>query len=915
MELSYQPGFVYHYDYSFLIQQVQKADANDHQEALEQSKIGATATVHFSVEGERDSELFFKLEMDNFHSDQASDDGDSKEEQEDIRTYYNDLLKAQPVFFTLAADGLVKDVRYSRKDNDWARDLKKGVISLLQLRTVELDSLLSGSADSVEYHSETDTTGSGLVGYSLLASNDSHFVIRKVKNRENFHGFGGYNDDQNTIEWVSTYSADYTIGRDARVIERIDAKDEHFMSFTDDAGLESDGVGALILISYEERMFFAPFPKSMDDVLTSVASADIVSTYVMDDLTLSLVEQSADEELYNEDFVATENFAGGYEEFYKNAALLAKSQWENPALFQRLALNIARDGRLLRHVKEEVQKNLALRPILIDLIIGSCREDAIHFMLDDIVYNHPENVEELIRAMTITAYSTYEGGIVKTLHWIMDRTELPIESRKYAALSLGAVIYKQATVRRWLDKQAHAAIWALETRLKEASTPEDLMLYIHAVGNMGQESSVPLLQAIAENESHSDDIRSAAVYALRRMPNSDALVELSTRGNLSFALRQHALETIRTINFEQVHELLSISDRSLLQLALKKIPVKYLNKYQVSTRDSEGAFGPLFEYQNEIKLVGNGKFGARLGFRVLLNNPLQPADDGADENVLFKSGGYARVDAFKSTFNVLDTFAVLGGDIRKKQLHSFVFISVGDVVWRQCFDLIGSMCSKRPSGPEDGNPPVCSRFPARSVAAFNAPIVRTAFPIPLVFGLTINTDVALAAHFGLAVESEICGLQRGKAGSVSIIPRVGLDIIAGASINVFFARAGVSIDAKLMYTDFKFDNSLVLFSEKMNAPLDRQLVLQNVAVVPVQLCTESFVVQNSLTGRFYLYAQIRNRIVRCGKRQIPCWLEWGSGVEKEIVWNGFKFMKWSKRLYSACKQFGGGKTLTIDDLQ
>jgi hypothetical protein len=110
---------VYSYEYQFKINQ--KQNVNTQQETAS-SSISAKSTVLFTVEGKKDSELFFRLDLQDFSTEESV--------EEDIKAYFEDLISAHPAFFSVGQDGMINNLRFQRNENEWARDLKKGVLSV-----------------------------------------------------------------------------------------------------------------------------------------------------------------------------------------------------------------------------------------------------------------------------------------------------------------------------------------------------------------------------------------------------------------------------------------------------------------------------------------------------------------------------------------------------------------------------------------------------------------------------------------------------------------------------------------------------------------------------------------------------------------------------------------------------------------
>jgi hypothetical protein len=288
---------------------------------------------------------------------------------------------------------------------------------------------------------------------------------------------------------------------------------------------------------------------------------------------------------------------------------------------------------------------------------------------------------------------------------------------------------------------------------------------------------------------------------------------------------------------------------------------------------------PIFEKADEFMVVGDEKFGAEVGYKLAVMNPIQTDAEKTFINTKAYANLYAfgrKIDTFDSMFRFQSVF---------KEPEAYVYFSLGGCVWNHCEDLIGNVCERRgnplpPTDPPSSSVSAAPRCYQRSkeLANFHAVLFKITTPVPLLYGIFLNVDVLFGSYVRL--ETAVSGCAQPPSATTGLIPTIGVDVVVGTRIDLYLIALGVDVNARLLYTDFPSS------------------VTVDAHTLPIGVCAKIPAHINAVAARLDAYIQLRDQIKRCWGQ--PCGLKPGRELRRSKEWPGFARGRFDRLLLEYC---------------
>ena len=745
------------------------------------------------------------------------DDGLGQGEDDQIKDAYKAILGQFPVSFSIdvtpgsPTHGQVKDFWHAKEESEWSLNLKRGIISAFQV-TVDAKQLMAGNAVEVM---ETDGSGTCAVVVSLIDAAAMTEPVLNILDAQDETVTLVKQRDYGRMCQQRLYKAS------AENAPELDAAT--LQSFVQSAHTFSASSGYLLKVKFTEQHHYDPHgyagsaPMPVDDHLNGMFTIKVTGSLTLRDVSVAAVPQAPVDsmralvnmlvqssqrpvEFVSSSLVLTMDHDPADQEplvdvpqfeddadvryFMEKAGLISSDkEAHNEDLLELMEIIRSNRNRILRRLGDKLNEE-ATRNVLIDVLVGSGRDDALQMVMDSIKQDQEHHDDDVMRVLMNIAYVPATEKMVKLARWYMNNPSQRVVST--AALSCGAMVFTHYQRWRKIDRFAWGAFRDLEMRLDRATSDAELVLYMQALGNAGQKSTAVKIAAIAADETRSEDVRLAAQSILLRMN-----VNLKASG---FHADVFAMANVTTLP------------------------------------------DPVWTQDDERFVVGTEKFGASAGYEAALYNPLRPA--GA-EGLVAEAHGYGRIYAFNRQFDILGATFDLQGDLirfgrigqQRRPVEAYIFFSIGGMIWTECLDILGNVCGKRRQSEvpvPDGN----CQSASKRLLSMNVALFRFGYKVPLLYGLTLDLGQTASSHIALSATARGC--RRPNSATAQLVPEAALDLIGSAFINLYLIQAGAQISARLFATELTTSSNL-----EMNAlPLrlcNRMDVHQNAVAATVSV--------------------------------------------------------------------------------
>ena len=821
--LQYVPGQQYRYSYA--------VDVANSGSLSEMSSSALSLDAQFVMECWK-KPTWFILRVESVQPSTNNNNGTI--DQDAVEVFQAELTR-QWVHFEMTEESEIFNVAFHRKEPEWARNLKRGMLSMLQLRLKNSQSIIDGNEYIVD---EVDASGRVQVAYSIEDQGDQ-LVVRKKRNSQqsNFQQSYGY------MSLVG--EATYAVDKKTMTIMSAQVEDTNTLTVDSQHSIITKARADLKFIDVSSP--FMPTELDMNEY-QHTTTLELNPDARFDLTTDSEIQMDAEDSVQDVD-----------EKLQEIRALfeqLAKDRTKNSDVFVDIINKLTMTRGLIKQVGEQLLQDPTIKYVVVDALIATASDEAFWYVSK----TTEQDSQLVVQVMTNLGYV---AGSYKMFDFVWPYAE---RGTHHAILAMGSMIYHSDMHRR-----ARKALWMLEDKLVKATVEEDVILLLHALGNAGQKSSVDKILPFVDSESM--EVQFAAIYALRRlgvdMPDEvvQKLQSVILDESKHQLLQEVALEVLVPAVEQQGGE-------QMLEL-LKSGQVASFFPFPGRGKGNKTVV-PIYDKADEAMVVGNEQFGAKVGYRLTAYNPLSTDKD----RTILNAQTYARVFAFGKKLDAFDGFVRYQGLF--KQPEAFMYFAVGGSIWSECLDLVGTACSRRnqkqkPSAGRDG---ASCYERKKELFDFNAVLFRIGVKIPLVIGLFIDVHQRFGAYVHLDVGGKGC--FNPMSATAALQPKIGMDIIAGASIDVFLAKAGVDIRAKVMYT--ALPSTLTVDASSL----------------PVSICSNVHMHQELVAARFEAYAKLRDRVIRCGKKQWPCGLTWGHEISWSKEWDGFKRARWDRDLVKRC---------------
>ncbi len=774
--LAYEVGKTYQYDYEVVVNtNSSKRDSQgERTDGAEKTVIAGQANVQITGK-ENDGTFVGQVALQDPYICSTNGTGESVVDDQETVT-----ALATPLAFKQAPTGEIKEVSLPQNAPTEATNIQKGVLNALQV------TLKEGSNYTAP---EVSGQGTVNVNYTVEDKADGTYITKSLQ-RDSFTSLISNGETPQDLKIENTVNL--VLGNDKGVITSMSyiekmASGNGENDDTNNAQLEFDGVTAWSTAESTGKL-------TLKSVVTSVNAAVALGTYQIDSLGATLPEDNA-------------NFSGIDLDTVNVDAELAKLEAapDNPDNREFVLALIDADGdpyevdSVLNKIKARLlvnAANVAIANAYID-ILGSVGQQAIPGDTQEQELAHVKAAQEILAAVLGNAgvgaaslafapfnddtreqalinVAILESPIITIVNTVEGLVSSGAMGRSRSSVNETAVGVLGAIVDNLADENADEAgrlTNALESGLTTTDNSGDIGLYLDALGNAGQPSSLDIIKSyITYTAEISDtarstavitdviDIQAAALVALRKIPGDEA--ESLLLGSLNDS---GELDVVRSLVANILSDRENLSENAAASLDVFK-------QQQLAS--------PGRHDRSWNRLIGNSNLGIEFPGGFTLMSP--PAYNGIYAYAYQKAvariygrylnalSGEIRLYRSSSTTYTFGAYLTIGGNLLRRQYETTL---------------------------------TCGTSRSGTLYSGSVTFINVTYSIPVFAVITIDFNVRATGSFQLtySLSINVCN-PASMTASAGITPRAWATVSASASLNIVVARGGVTLSATLLNT-------------------------------------------------------------------------------------------------------------------
>jgi len=643
-----------------------------------------------------------------------------------------------PIYYVQAPTGKIINIMAIPTKELSALNIKRGIISALQT------TLSNDSTGSVRNITEEDVNGAYTAQLSSIVDGNT-IVITKTRDQNAFTRFPGNADISLSKDFVINDSMTTRFSSQQSIVESVSLSGSYLSGGNRNQSVPAEGVGMWSDATYKSELKLVG--------IESITDKFPMDGYESMSLTADHIE-IADDPSEVEDSLSQLSGDPSNSISYNN---FAKALIENPDE--------------LKQIKEKMSNgtiNLSMYPAIIGALSVLGTPEAQEILVNDII--RKESIPTDIKGQGIVGLGLVKNPSSESVDFLetLSNQKSDILSSQ-ATLLLGAVAEKLAITD---PARASRIVKNFESLLTEARDNEEIDLYLGALGNAGNDTSVDIMGAYLFNSS--PIIRQSAVEAFRKMTSPHA--------------------------FDYLRQVLSSEIESNIRAAAEKILIsKQLMPEELSLPESN------YDWTYQLNIGGSDVYGQILAELHANNN---------NGNSNFYILGQGEIKAYAWSFNksIARAYACSevvnqNGTLRRK-FSAKAYVLGNQVVSYERF----LNCGQTVSGV----------LWSGSMTFFNMSV--NFYPMGICVSLGVKVGGSASLNYGYGFNS--CNAPIQAKAYASITPSGCITASGSASVSIYILKVGVTISANILNTSFPV--TLTATAQTINPYLCAQFLITKV---------------------------------------------------------------------------------------